>query len=95
MFNVNVAQVGSVNVATSEHGGLSDEQIAELALEKICLVSDTAPEPIKQQALAYKDNLKQILLYYVRLAKKEERASIVNIIETNAGQDMANLIRRL
>ena len=95
MFNLNVAQVGSVNVTTSNDGGLSDEQIADLALEKICSVAEKAPEPIRQQAMAYKDNLKQILLFYVRLAKKEERASIVNIIETNAGQDMANLIRRL
>ena len=95
MFNINVAQVGSVNVSTSENGGLSDEQIAQIVLDKICIVSNTAPEPIRQQAFAYKENIRKILLDYVALAKKEERASIVNIIETNAGQDMANLIRRL
>tara|TARA_R100001163_G_scaffold64312_1_gene58248 strand:+ start:2254 stop:2541 length:288 start_codon:yes stop_codon:yes gene_type:complete len=95
MFNINVAQVGNVNVSTSNEGGLTDEQISELALEKICKVSETAPEPIKQQALAYKDNLKQILLYYVKLAKKEERATIVNILDKNCGNEIANIIRRL
>jgi len=95
MFNVNVAQVGSVNVTTSENGGLSDEQIAELVLDKICMISNTAPEPIRQQAFAYKEKIRKILIDYVALAKKEERASIVNILEKNGGNDLANLIRRL
>ena len=95
MFNINVAQVGSVNVSTSENGGLSDEQIAELVLDKICMISNTAPEPIRQQAFAYKEKIRKILIDYVALAKKEERASIVNILEKNGGNDLANLIRRL
>ena len=95
MFNINVAQVGNVNVTTSENGGLSDEQIAQIVLDKICIVSSTAPEPIRQQAFAYKENIRKILLDYVALAKKEERASIVNILEKNGGNDLANLIRRL
>ena len=95
MFNINVAQVGSVNVSTSENGGLSDEQIAQIVLDKICIVSNTAPEPIRQQAFDYKENIRKILLDYVALAKKEERASIVNILEKNGGNDLANLIRRL
>jgi|TARA_R100000654_G_scaffold63941_1_gene91350 hypothetical protein len=95
MFNINVAQVGSVNVTTSENGGLSDEQIAELVLDKICMISNTAPEPIRQQAFAYKEKIRKILIDYVALAKKEERASIVNILEKNGGNDLANLIRRL
>ena len=95
MFNINVAQVGSVNVTTSENGGLSDEQIAELVLDKICMISNTAPEPIRQQAFAYKEKIRKILIDYVALAKKEERASIVNILEKNSGNDVANLIRRL
>ena len=95
MFNVNVAQVGNVNVSTSDNGGLSDEQIAELVLDKICMVSNTAPEPIRQQAFAYKENIRKILIDYVGLAKKEERASIVNILRKNGGNDLANLIRRM
>ena len=95
MFNINVAQVGSVNVSTSENGGLSDEQIAQIVLDKICIVSNTAPEPIRQQAFAYKEKIRKILIDYVALAKKEERASIVNILEKNGGNDLANLIRRL
>ena len=35
MFNVSVSQLGSVVVKTSEQGGLNNEQIADLAVEKI------------------------------------------------------------
>ena len=95
MFDLNVTEIGSVSVATSDNGGLSDEQIAQIVLDKIFIVSNTAPEPIRQQAFAYKENIRKILLDYVALAKKEERASIVNILEKNGGNDLANLIRRL
>ena len=43
MFNVNVSQLGSVVVKTSDQGGLSNEQIADLAVEKIASVSEDAP----------------------------------------------------
>ena len=56
---------------------------------------NTAPEPIRQQAFAYKENIRKILIDYVGLAKKEERASIVNILRKNGGNDLANLIRRM
>jgi hypothetical protein len=36
MFNVNVSQLGSVVVKTSERGGLNNEQIADLAVWKSC-----------------------------------------------------------
>ena len=95
MFDLNITEIGSVNVSTSDNGGLSDEQIAQIVLDKICIVSNTAPEPIRQQAFAYKENIRKILLEYVKLAKKEERASIIHVLEKNAGSDVANFIRRL
>ena len=35
MFEVNVASVGSVNVVSSDNGGLSNDQIADMAANKI------------------------------------------------------------
>ena len=43
MFNVNFSEVGSVNVKTSHQGGLTNEQIADLAVDKIAGISDQAP----------------------------------------------------
>ena len=40
MFNVNVSEIGSVNVMTSNNGGLTNEQIADLLNKHI--VEETA-----------------------------------------------------
>ena len=95
MFTLGSSIVGSVNVVTSEQGGLTNEQVADLCVDKIVSISDEAPEHIKQQANEYKERLKKLLYHYLLLARKEERASIVHILRSNGQKEMAEYIRRL
>ena len=95
MFNVNVSQLGSVVVKTSEQGGLSNEQIADLAVEKIASVSDNAPSHLKEQAKLFKEQLKGIIHHYILLARKEERATIMQALRSSGHKEMAEYIRRL
>ena len=95
MFNVNVSQLGSVVVKTSEQGGLSNEQIADLAVEKIASVSEDAPSHLKEQAKLFKEQLKGIIHHYLLLARKEERATIMEVLRSNGHKEMAEYIRRL
>lgn len=87
--------VMSVNVATSDNGGLSSDQIVELAMDKILNVADSAPEPIKDQAIAFQDNVRIVLKQYIDLAKREERGTICQKIREAGQKDLADLIRRL
>ena len=95
MFNVNVSQLGSVVVKTSEKGGLNNEQIADLAVEKIASVSEDAPPHLKEQAKLFKEQLKGIIHHYILLARKEERASIIQVLRSSGHKEMAEYIRRL
>ena len=95
MFNVGVSQTGNVNVMTSDKGGLTNEQIADLAVDKIVSISDQAPPHIRQQANQFREHLKKVLYHYLLLARKEERASIVHILRSNGQKEMAEYIRRL
>ena len=95
MFNVNVSEVGSVNIKTSQNGGLTNEQIADLAVDKIASVSDQAPPHVRQQAKLFKEQLKGILYYYILLERKEERASIIQILRSSGQKETAEYIRRL
>ena len=95
MFNVNVSQLGSVVVKTSERGGLNNEQIADLAVEKIASVSEDAPPHLKQQAKLFKEQLKGIIHHYLLLARKEERATIIEVLRSSGHKEMAEYIRRL
>ena len=95
MFNVNVSQLGSVVVKTSEQGGLSNEQIADLAVDKIASVSKDAPPHLKEQAKLFKEQLKGIIHHYLLLARKEERASIIQALRSSGQKETAEYIRRL
>tara|TARA_R110000851_G_scaffold19017_1_gene59085 strand:- start:173 stop:463 length:291 start_codon:yes stop_codon:yes gene_type:complete len=88
-------EVAPVNVMTSNDGGLSDEQIAQMAVDKIVSVSDNAPDVIRDQANVFKENVKKILFHYLILARQEERATIVHTIRNSGNKELAEYIRRI
>ena len=87
--------LGPVKVYTSDNGGLSNEQIVEMALDRIIYIADGTHPAIKEQARAFKDQMANILVHYVALAKKQERDTICQVLISNGHQDMANIIRRV
>ena len=96
MFSTNAeADVGFFKVMSSDNGGLSDEQLTDLAADKIVSVSNSAPDPIKQQALLFSDQVRKVLLHYIKVARKEERATICYKIREAGHPDLANTIRRI
>ena len=66
--------VGQVTVVTSSHGGHPVEFWAERIVARLISVSDTAPEPLRQQALAYRQQMLAIVLDGVRQAVESDRA---------------------
>lgn len=88
-------QVMKVNVMTSDEGGLSSEQITELAMDKIMSVSDTAPPAIKDQANIFRTNVRDVVHHYIQLARQEERATIARKIDSAGNSEMADLVRRI
>jgi len=95
MFNVNVSEIGSVNVMTSNNGGLTNEQIADLAVDKIASISDQAPPHVRQQAKIFKNHLKHVLYHYLILARREERGTIIQALRSSGQKETAEYIRRL
>jgi len=95
MFDLNVGAVGAVNIITSENGGLSNDQIADMLANKLIYISDEAPEPIRLQAEAFRDRIRNLAQYYIELARKEERASICAKVREAGQPELANAIGRL
>tara|TARA_R110002033_G_scaffold156864_1_gene193050 strand:+ start:239 stop:529 length:291 start_codon:yes stop_codon:yes gene_type:complete len=96
MFSVKGGiEAGFVTVVASNNGGLSDDQISDMATNKIIAVSETAPEPIRQQAQAFSDNVRNVVHYHIELARKEERATIAHKLREAGHPDLANTIRRI
>ena len=95
MFEVNFGSVGSVNVISSDNGGLSNDQIADMLATKLIYISDEAPDPIRLQAEAFRDRVRNMAQYYIELARKEERASICARVREAGQHQLADAIGRL
>ncbi len=96
MFSVNGGmETGLIKIVSSDNGGLSNDQISEMAVDKIVSVSETAPEPIRQQAQAFSDNVRNVVHYHIELARREERATICHKLREAGHPDLADTIRRI
>jgi len=93
--SVSSAEIGDALVFTSNNGGHSPEDVAEMALNKIMIVSDTAPPVIRDQAYAHRQRLKEVLIYYMNKMCKSERTTIWSLMKQQGHDDMAEIIRRL
>lgn len=69
---------GDVMVMTSSNRGFTPEEIAEMALDKIIFVSGGAPPAIRDQAEAYRDTIRQVLVQYMHHAIRSHNVTLVN-----------------
>ena len=86
---------GVVDVMTTDHRGFTPEEVAERCLDKIVSVSDSAAPEIREQARAFKDGLRAVLVYYMREAIRSDRTSVYNALVDAGQKDLAEMIRRL
>jgi hypothetical protein len=70
-------EVGSVTVVTSSGGGHPVEFFAERIVAKLIYVGDNAPPPIRDQALAFRDQMYQVVLSGLKQAIQSDRAYFV------------------
>jgi len=88
-------QVGSLGVTTTDNRGLSVDEVAEMATNKIVSISDKADPMIKAQAHAFKDRTKMVIAYYIQEGIKNHICTVCNELEKQGHKDLANIIRRL
>jgi len=96
MFQANgQGDIGQVQVFTSNNGGHSPEQMADMAMNKIMVVSETATPTIRDQASAYRNDIRDIIVYYLKQMAKSERTTLWALLKKQGHADMAEIIRRL
>lgn len=69
---------GTVEVHATTGRGFSPEELAEMALEKIVYVGSKSHPVIREQAEAFKNNLRVVLIQYLRQAVRSDRTTIAN-----------------
>lgn len=78
MFNLASSEVGSVVVMATEGRGFTPEEVAERALDKIIYVGSQAHPAIRDQAEAFKDSIRNVLVYYMHEAVRSHNVTLVN-----------------
>ena len=96
MFKMAVeSNMGDVVVKTTEHRGLSPEELAERAVEQIVSVSSSVDPVVRQQAEAFRSRIYHVLLGIIKQAIKSDRTTLINEFIQQGQSDTADILRRL
>ena len=87
--------IGNLEVKTTHGRGHTIAEITDMATDKLISVSDTAPEPIRAQAHAFKNRCRFVIAYYMKEAVNNHICTICNQLEAQGHKDLANIIRGL
>lgn len=84
--------LGGVTVMATSNRGFTPEEIADRAIEKIIYIGqDTLPE-IKEQAEAFRDQLKQLLVFYFNEAIKSDRTTLASRFNSAGYPELVKLL---
>ena len=68
--------IGTVQVMTTNNRGFSAEELADRALNQIINVGDNAPPVIADQARAFQENLREVLIYFIREGMRSRNVTL-------------------
>jgi hypothetical protein len=94
---VNPAQAGvmKVDVATTFNKGHPPEFWARRCVERLIQVSENAPPEIREQALAFRDQMEHVVLFHVKRAIQSDRTTVQNAVSEAGQPQLAELLRRV
>ena len=78
MFDLAAGAVGSVMVMTTEGRGFTPEEIADRALDKIMYVGSQTHPAIRDQAEAFRENIREVIVFYMHEAIRSHNVTLVS-----------------
>ncbi len=91
MFN-GAGGVGSVVVHTTQGRGATPEEIADRALAKIIFIADSAHPALKEQAQAFRENIRAVLVFYLNEAVRSRDVTLTNKLRTAGLEDIIPIL---
>ena len=80
---------------TTHERGFTVEEIAEDLLSKLLFISSEAHPAIREQAMAFKDQIRPAIIHYMKQAVRSDRTTLAAQLGKQGHYDMAEIIRRL
>ena len=96
MFEIDASiSLGKVSITTTDNRGLSVEEAAQMAVDKILYVAEDAPEPLREQAKAFKDTVREVIVYYMKHVVDQDRATVAARLREAGYPELAKNLRSL
>ena len=92
---LSAAKVGDFLVKTTENRGFTPEEITEDLLTKLIFISGESHPVIREQAVAFRDQIRPVIVYYMKQAVRSDRTTLAAQLLKQGHTDMADIIRRL
>lgn len=72
------AEIGSVLVSTTSNRGFTPEELAEQAMNKIMYVGEQSHPAIRDQAQAFQEHIKAVMVFYMKRAIESHNTTVAN-----------------
>lgn len=83
---------GDVVVHTTNNRGFTPEEIAERALDKIIYVGSSSHPAIRDQAEAFRENIRHVLVFYLKEAVKSDRTTLANRLREAGHPELTTIL---
>lgn len=92
-MQVEISPTFRVDVATTSGRGFAPEEIAERALDKIIAVGENSHPAVREQAMAFRNQIRGVLVMYMREAIQSDRTTIANRLREAGYPDLVTLLK--
>ena len=83
---------GNVIVQSTSGRGFTPEEISERALDKIIYIGKETHPAIRDQAEAFKEHIRAVLVFYMKEAIQSDRTTVANRLKEAGHQELTNLL---
>ena len=93
MFSATSAgTIGDVMVHTVSHRGFTPEELAEQAVDKIIYVGDQSHPAIGDQAQAFREHIRGVLVFYMKRAIESNNTTLANRLREAGHSELVTLL---
>jgi hypothetical protein len=86
------ALLGNITAMTVSNRGFTPEELAENALDRIISISSTADPVIRQQAEAFRNHIRAVLVSYGNQCVKSHQTTLVNRFRNAGHSELTSLL---
>ena len=84
--------LGDIMVHTVSHRGFTPEELAEQALNKIIYVGEQSHPAIRDQAQAFREHIRAVLVFYMNRAIESNNTTLANRLREAGHSELVTLL---